>query len=476
MRYSYRHTKIIFTIGPATESPEVLEKLLNEGVDICRLNMAHATHEWTRRTLERLNQACEKTGRKVATLMDVKGPEVRTGPVDEPFEFKKGDKVCFYIHEKELEAHGDTSVAAVTVNYPGLVKDVKVGDTVLGDSGLIRMEVIELTDLYLLCEVIIPGPMGSRRHINLPGVKVNLPALTRKDHEDIKLGVEMGVDFVALSFVREADDVDLLRSYLKDLGSNARIISKIEDQSGISNLDDIVRASDGLMVARGDLGIEIPYEELPLTQRRAVNVCREQGTPVIVATHMLESMIHSPMPTRAEITDVANAALEQADCVMLSGETSVGEYPLECVEVLTRIIRKIELSEGPSYNRDLALKTPKAKMLRSAVILGSELGGAGILVFTRSGFLARSLAALRPRKSPVYAFTDVPDVFKQMLILWGIEPFLMDFSEVPEETVRNAFNRLKQGKWCQDGDPLVVITTSIAGERMIDTIQFRTVE
>jgi pyruvate kinase len=481
MAYAYRHTKVVFTIGPATAEEDVLRQLVETGVDICRLNMAHAAHDWTVKVLGTLRKVCQEVGRHVSVMMDVKGPEIRTGDLPAPVVLKKGDRVDFFADPAAMpERDGEGRVAgayAVGVNYPGFARDVRVGATVLVDSGLIRMKILEIEGSRVSCEVLIPGPLGNRRHINLPGVHVKLPALTDKDRRDIRLGIENHVEYFALSFVRQADDLDILRRHLGDFGSEARIIAKIEDQSAITNLDEIIKASDGLMVARGDLGIEIPFEDLPLVQRRAVRTCRHYGKPVIVATHMLESMIENPIPTRAEITDVANAVFEQADAVMLSGETSVGKYPIECVDVLNRIIGKVESEhDAPPFNEAMPLRTPKAKMLRSAVSLAAELDGTGIVVFTRSGFLAQILSSLRPRLSPIYAFTDADHVFKQMLLFWGIEPFRMDFHDDPEETIRAALEILKTKGWLKSEEPIVVITNVLAGRRIVDSIQFRKVE
>lgn len=467
----YRHTKIIFTIGPATLEQEVLEKLLKNEVDVCRLNMAHADHDWTRKAIANVRQASQTVGRKVALMMDVKGPEIRTGPLDEPFNLERDEEFDLLLgREAEPVRQG---ICGVRINYPSLKDDVGPGDTILVDSGLMRLRVLDVNDERIRCSVRIGGELGSRRHINLPGVYVKLPSLTAKDCADIDIGIENGIDFFALSFVRSPDDLDILRRYIEERGSKAHIIAKIEDQAAISNLDDIVRASDGLMVARGDLGIEIPYETLPIVQRRAVRTCQKMGKPVIVATHMLESMIHNPLPTRAEITDIANAVFEQADCVMLSGETTVGKYPVKCVEVMNRIIYSIEGQSERRTNDTLPLKTPKALLLKSAMILADELPNCGITVFTRSGYLARTLSALRPRRSPIFAFTDVEEVFQNLLLYWGVEPFFMTFKDDPEETIQNAFARLKSQSWVEPHDDMVVISNVLAGRRIIDTIQLR---
>jgi pyruvate kinase len=310
----------------------------------------------------------------------------------------------------------------------------------------------------------------------LPGVRVNLPALTEKDRNDLAAGVAAGLDFVALSFVRQASDIAQLRKELKQLNSKAMIIAKIEDQAGVQNMRAIVDAADAIMVARGDLGIEIDYHRLPLVQTELVKECRRAGKPVIIATHLLESMIDSPMPTRAEISDVSNAVREQVDAVMLSGETTTGKYPIESVEVMQNIIRSIEPSVNGQLNYELDLKEPKTKMLRSAAVLAQDLEQSGIVVFTRSGFLGYRLAALRAFGVPIFAFTDVDTIFRQLMLPWGVEPFLMDFSDDPNETISNALDCLKTQGWTSPGNWLVVITNALAHGKVIDTLQLRQVE
>jgi pyruvate kinase len=406
-------------------------------------------------------------------MMDVKGPEIRTGPLDEPFFLERDEEFDFFlVPETEPVRSG---IRGVRVNYPSLKNDVTAGDTILVDSGLLRLRVEEVMEDRIRCNVRIGGSLGSRRHINLPGVHVNLPALTMKDRHDIEIGIENGIDFFALSFVRSADDLDILRRFIEERGSKARIIAKIEDQSAISNLEEIIQASDGLMVARGDLGIEIPFETLPVVQRRAINECKKRGKPVIVATHMLESMILNPIPTRAEITDISNAVYEQADCIMLSGETTVGKYPVGCVEVMNKVIRSVESQDERSSNESFPLKTPKDLMLKSAMILSDELPNCSITVFTRSGHLARTLSTLRPRKSPIFAFTDVREVFQNLLLYWGVEPFLMEFDSDPETTIQRAFAKLKSRGWVESRHHSVLISNVFAGEKMVETIQYRLV-
>lgn len=467
----YRHTKIIATLGPATESKEMLAKLITAGVDILRLNMAHASHQWVDDAMWFIREASNEVGRHVGVMMDVKGPEIRTGKVEQPIVVEPGD--LFEIHIESAEPTGD--VAAVSVNYPGLPADLKIDDTVLIDSGLIRMKVVAREHDRVRLEVLTPGSIGSKRHINLPGVFVKLPCLTEKDEADLRAGVKAGIDFVALSFVRQGSDIKQLRSFLDDLGSEAKIIAKIEDQAGVRNMHEIIAEADGIMVARGDLGIEIDYHRLPLVQTEMIAACRDAGKPVIVATHLLETMISSPMPTRAEISDVSNAIREQADAVMLSGETTIGKYPLESVQVMKNIIESIEPSVDSEINLKLQLHEPKPKMLRSAARLAQSLGESAIIVFTRSGFLAYTLGALRPRGVPIFAFTDIEPLFRQLLLPWGVEPFHMRFSEDPEDTIQNALNLLCERGWLKSGTTTVVITNVLARGVIIDSLQLRQV-
>jgi pyruvate kinase len=470
----FRRTKIIFTLGPATESEAMLEKLITAGADIVRLNMAHAKHDWTRQIIRRLRAISARVGREVAVMMDIKGPEIRTGDLDVPIELKPGEIFDFTV---QPAAGGETAheVRSVDVNYRDLVNDIQVGDTVLVDNGLIRLEVLAKDAAHIRCRVLIPGQLSSRRHINLPGVRVNLPSFTEKDRADTLVGIEEGIDFVALSFVREAADVDHLRGFLHQHGSKAHIIAKIEDQSAIENLEDIVHACDSLMVARGDLGIECPFEDLPVIQRRAVRSCLAQGRPVIVATHMLESMISQPVPTRAEITDVANAVYERADCVMLSGETTVGKYPFECVQMLDKISRRIEAEKDTNHDEPAVFTTEKMKLLHSAVVLANEIPNSKIVTFTRHGFMAHGLAALRPASAPIFAFTPHVELLRQLRLLRAVEPFLLPFATEPNETIENAIALLRRAERISPGDKLIVATDILAQDRLIDAVQLRTV-
>jgi pyruvate kinase len=478
MPSSTRRTKIICTLGPATESEAMLAKIIRAGADVVRLNMAHATHEWTRTIIRRIRAVSQQVEREVAIMMDIKGPEIRTGDVAAPIELKAGEIFDFTVRPGGAPGENSEEIRSVNVNYQDLVNDINVGDIVLVDNGLLRFEVLEKHERRIRCKVLTPGQLTSRRHINLPGVKVNLPSFTDKDRSDVLVGLEEGIDLIAMSFVREGADIEQLREFLRWHDSRVQIIAKIEDQSAIENLDDIVKACDSLMVARGDLGIECPFEELPIIQRRAVHSCLAHGRPVIIATHMLESMIAQPMPTRAEITDAANAIYELADCVMLSGETSVGRYPLECVQFLDKIARRIEadqLEEGEPP-RPMILTSDKMKVLRSAVVMANELPGAALLTFTRRGFIAQGLAALRPRQAPILAFTPYEQTFRQIRLLRAVEPWLMPLSSDPDTTIENAIAMLSKAGRVKPGDKLVIATDLLAQNRLFDSVQLRTVK
>src|SRR5580765_4929235 len=379
-----RKTKIIATLGPATDSAEMIAKLIAAGVNVFRLNMSHAPHDWVRRVVKDIRAASAAAGKFAGIMMDTQGPAIRTGDLSVPLDLKPGQKFTLTVRGERSEEE-----RSVDVNYANFVNDINVGDVVLLDNGAIQMKVLAKSGNKVECEVLTEGKLGSRRHINLPGVKVSLPALTSKDIKDVMLGLEIGVDLIALSFVREARDLLQLRELFEEGKPHPFVIAKIEDQQAVKNLEEIVSEADGIMVARGDLGIEIPYEELPIVQRRIVKTCLHVGKPVIVATHMLESMIESPMPTRAEVTDVANAVFEQADAIMLSGETTVGKYPIKCIEVFDRIARRIERSGGANFHEHAELTSPRQKMVKSAVVMANELKAEGILVFTRHGTMAR---------------------------------------------------------------------------------------
>ena len=475
MTFDHRHTKVIATLGPATESPEMLQKLITQGVDVMRLNMAHGDHDWVRKIVGNIREASKRADREVAILMDVKGPEIRTGVVDKPIDLKAGDLVDFITQVHQLSGGFQNGRYSVTVNYPSFAKDVEVGQVVLVDSGLIKMDVLAKSPEKVSCKVLVGAPMGSRRHINLPGAEVALPAVTEKDKGDIKVAVETGVDWIAQSFVRKAEDIRELREYITSLGGRLPVMAKLEDQSAIKNLESIVTEADAVMVARGDLGVEIPLEELPIAQEKIVECCLRQGKPVVVATHMLESMINAPFPSRAEITDIAHAVWQKADCVMLSAETTVGKFPLECVETIEKISGRVEASQAIDYSTLFNPELEKDKMILSAIVLAQDMGCSGIVLFSHEGRSARAIAAMRPMGCPIYVFTDDVKIKRQINLLWGVEPFVINFNQEPEGIIAQAIEKIKSKGYAHQGDKLVVLTNVIAGREIINSIQLRLV-
>jgi pyruvate kinase len=467
-----RKTKIVATLGPATDSPEMIGHLLDAGLNIVRLNMSHAPHDWVRRVVNDIRCAAQARKLTVGILMDTQGPAIRTGELPVALDLKPGQKFTLTVRGEQSE-----ELHSVDVNYENFVNDISVGDVVLVDNGEIQMKVLAKLHNKIECEVLTPGKLGSRRHINLPGVKVSLPALTAKDLADIQLGMELEVDYLALSFVREARDIQQLRAVVENAPRQPRIVAKIEDQQAVKNLYEIIDVSDAIMVARGDLGIECPYEELPIIQRKIVKACLRVGRPVIVATHMLESMIENPMPTRAEITDVANAVFEQSDAIMLSGETTVGKYPLRCMEVFDKIARRIERSGGANYHESAELVTPRQKLMKSAVSMANDLKAEAIVVFTLRGNAARHASWMRPHYSPVYAICDSEEVAHSLILNWAVTPLVLPFNHThPDKTISLALDKLKEKNSIKKGDTVVIVGTTSSDDHIVDAVQMRVVE
>jgi pyruvate kinase len=466
-----RKTKIICTLGPATEKTEILRQLIQKGTDVFRLNMSHASHDWVRDIVPRIRMLAQKAGRPVALLLDTQGPAIRTGDLKANLNLKPGDILEFTVRgAKSKERY------SVDVNYGGFADDVTVGNTILVDNGLIKLLVLDKGRNRVRCKVLTRGILGSRRHINLPGVHVNLPSLTRKDLADVSLGVEMGADFIGLSFVREKSDIEQLRKLLSRKKSKAQIVAKIEDQLAVRSIDEMIESTDVIMVARGDLGIECPMEELPIIQRRIVKNCLRLGKPVVVATQLLESMITNPLPTRAEITDVANAVFEQADALMLSGETTIGRYPVDCVEVLRRVAVRTERSGGAGYAENALLENIRQKMVASAVALANSLHDSKLVVFTLQGRMARYASNLRPQRAPIFAFTPSEEVYRQLALYWGTFPARVDFSGGPDRAIAAAEKFLRKNKRATPGDHMVIISDVRMGRALIDSIQLRVVK
>ena len=466
-----RKTKIICTLGPATEKTEILRQLIQKGTDVFRLNMSHASHDWVREIVPRIRALAQKADRPVALLLDTQGPAIRTGDLKANLHLKPGDILEFTVDgAKSKERY------SVDVNYRGFADDVTVGNTILVDNGLIKLLVLSKGRNRVRCKVLTRAILGSRRHINLPGVHVNLPSLTRKDLADVSLGVEIGADFIGLSFVRKKSDIEQLRNLLLRKKSKAQIVAKIEDQLAVRSIDKMIESTDVIMVARGDLGIECPMEELPIIQRRIVKNCLRLGKPVIIATQLLESMITNPLPTRAEITDVANAVFEQADALMLSGETTIGRYPVECVEILRRVAVRTERSGGAGYAENALLENIRQKMVASAVTLANSLHDSKLIVFTLQGRMARYASNLRPQRAPIFAFTPSEEVYRQLALYWGTFPARVDFSGGPDRAIAAAEKFLRKNRWATPGDHMVIISDVRMGRALVDSIQLRMVK
>ena len=452
-----RQTKIICTIGPATDSIDMLEKLANAGMNVARLNMSHGDHESHANIIQSIHKLNKKLNHPIAIMLDTQGPEIRTGDMVNDLHLEEGDTISIVARGAE-----DVESSSIHINYDDLINDVDVGDTITVDNGLINLEVLNKQERVLQVKVIDGGLLKSKRHVNLPGIRVNLPAITDKDRRDIAFGMEQGVDFIALSFVRQADDIHELRELLGDKAEQIKVIAKLEDQEAITNMVDIIAVADGIMVARGDLGVEVPLEVLPRIQRRIIRTCAQMGTRVIVATHMLESMIENPIPTRAEVTDVANAVYEEADAIMLSGETTVGKYPVKCVEILDRIARSTESSRGLRFTDNLALEDDKQQIAKAAVDLATSISAKAIIVPTRRGRMANRITNCHP-ESIICAFTNNSSTRRQLVINRNVLSYQIEIGDDSEQPLAAAAAIMVKRDEFSPDDQVVVISDALAG-------------
>lgn len=446
----------------------MLEKMVAAGMDIVRLNMSHGDHETAAQVIKSIRTLNRKITYPIAIMLDTQGPEIRTGNLASELELKNGSVITITVRDNK-----DIEESSFHIDYADLIDTVAVGDRITVDNGIINLEVLEKHDQGTMkCRVIDGGVLKSKRHVNLPGIRVNLPAITKKDKADILFGIEQQVDFVALSFVREAGDIRELRELMGDKAGKIKVIAKIEDQSGVSNLEEIIDEADGIMVARGDLGVEINVAELPNVQRRIVQSCAEKGKRVIVATHLLESMIENPIPTRAEVTDVANAIYEEVDAVMLSGETTIGKFPVRCIEQLVEIAEATEAATGLDFVRNLQHGDDKQRLAFTAVQLAETLNAQGILVITRRGLMADYVTSCHPPRTRIYAFTNDSQTRRRLILNRHVSSFRTAFSSDPEKTLQTAFDVLKLRADFSAGDKVVVISDVLAGSG-IEAIQIR---
>jgi len=454
-----RKTKIVCTIGPSSESLEMFKKMIEAGMNVARLNFSHGDFEEHGNRIRNLRQACRELNKTVAILLDTKGPEIRTGKLrEEPIELEQ-DKEIVLTTEEIL---GDAQ--RISVTYEGLPEDVHVGSTILLDDGLIELRVVGISGKDIKCRIVNGGTLKSKKGVNVPGVKTSFPGITDKDKADILFGIEQGVDFIAASFVRKASDVLEIRELLeKNNASHIQIISKIENQEGVDNLDEILEVSDGLMVARGDLGVEIPAEEVPLVQKMMIKKCNQASKPVITATQMLDSMQRNPRPTRAEASDVANAIFDGTDAIMLSGESAAGKYPVESVLTMARIA---ERAESALAHREILAKQSEAQpttvteaISQSVAISALDLNAKAVITCTESGYTARMVSKYRP-KAPIIAVTPSEQVIRKLCLVWGVQPVLGVSAQTTDQMFEIAVDAGLKSGMVEMGD-LVVITAGV---------------
>ena len=446
-----RRAKIVCTLGPATDSDEAILALTEAGMDVARFNLSHGTHHDHESTYAAVRKASETTGRAVAVMVDLQGPKIRLGVFGEgPVELATG--ATFTITTRPVM--GDAAVCSTT--YAGLPGDVKVGDRILIDDGKVALRAVEVTGTDVVTEVVEGGPVSDHKGINLPGVAVSVPAMTEKDIADLRWGLVTGCDIVALSFVRHADDVLQVREIMSEMGKRLPVLAKIEKPQAVENLDGIIEAFDGIMVARGDLGVELPLEDVPMVQKQAIAKARQAGKPVIVATQMLDSMITNSRPTRAEVSDVANAVLDGADAVMLSGETSVGAHPSLVVRTMARIIVRAESdAHPPALDEGGSISTARA-VTRAATHVARQVHAKYLCSFTETGLSARLLARHRP-EMPILVFTPNEKTRSQLALVWGVETYLVDHVNHTDHMVRQVEDELLARERAEIGDTVVVV-------------------
>jgi pyruvate kinase len=456
-------TKIVCTIGPATNSEAQLERIMRAGMNVARLNFSHGTHQEHEQIIKRIRAISAHLDCAVAILQDLQGPKIRTGLLQagQPVKLIDGSQIT--ITTREIVGNAEI----ISTTYQQLPQDVKPGDRILLNDGLLELSVLDKSETDIFCSVIHGGLLGEHKGINLPGVAVSAPALTEKDREDLRFGVMHDVDYVALSFVRKPEDILEAKQYIHELqlkifGDHKQniipipLIAKLEKPEAIACLDDILEVTDGVMIARGDLGVEMAPEKVPLLQKQIIARCNELGLPVITATQMLESMVTNPRPTRAEVTDVSNAVLDQTDLVMLSAETATGAYPIEAVEMMVRIIRETEAGNRTAHPPKHQQLTQARAVSHAARALSEEVSVKAIVVFTRSGNSAHLISTDRPRV-PILAYTPSEKVRRQLALWWGVLPYSIELRGITEELIEVVEQRLLEDKLIQNGEYIVIM-------------------
>ena len=466
-----KKTKIVCTMGPSTSSVEMMKKLMLNGMNICRLNFSHGSYDEHAERIANIKQAREEVKLPIAILLDTKGPEIRTCLLenDEKVFLEKGNE--FTLTTRELV--GNQSIVQIT--YDQLPADIVPGNTILIDDGLIELTVKEIKDgTDIICEVMNGGYLGNRKGINVPNVKINLPGITQKDREDIIFGIGQGIDFIAASFVRNAAAIREIKEILEEHNAqHIKIISKIENAEGIENLDEIIAESDGIMVARGDLGVEVPAQDVPYLQKMMIKKCRDAYKPVITATQMLDSMIRNPRPTRAEVADVANAIYDGTDAIMLSGETAMGSYPLEAVQMMAKIAieteSRLDYNQIMKKNKNLRKKGVSSAVAYSAVNTAAAIKTDLIIASTRSGYTARMVSKLKP-ETRILGLSRNEQTLRSMQIMWGVIPKLADDYSSTDEMLSNAVEIAKREELVKEGD-LVILTAGTGNSGVTDMLR-----
>ncbi|WP_281744214.1 pyruvate kinase [Thermanaerovibrio acidaminovorans] len=452
-----RHVKIVCTLGPACSDYDVLRAMAEAGMNVARFNFSHGEYETHELNLKLVRQVEQEIRRPIATLLDTKGPEIRTGLLKDhaPVILHQGKPFDLVVPQIDGDERG------VSISYPNITSEVSPGMDVFIDDGTIHLRVERVYEDRVSCKVLVGGELGERKGVNIPEATLSVPTLTSKDIEDIRWGVEKGMDYIAVSFVRTRDDIIQVRRVLEELGGTMKIIAKIETRQAFQNLEEIAQVVDGMMVARGDLGVEMPTEDVPLAQKRIVDICRLQGKPVIVATQMLDSMIRNPRPTRAEANDVANAVLDGADAVMLSGETAKGKYPVQAVETMSRIVNRAEkeMRLWQRYQQVQVANHVADAVSHAAMTIAEDMKAAAIISLTRSGSTARMVSKYRPQ-CPIVAATPSKNTWRELALMWGVYPVMRDEASNAEEAVEAAMAAALEEGFVSEGD-LVVITAGV---------------
>ncbi len=473
-RVFFNKTKIVATVGPASNSKEMLRALIKEGVDVFRLNFSHGTHEDHLKVVNYVRELNEEMNTTICLLQDLQGPKIRVQEVEAGVVLEHGQEFIITTHQLV----GNREI--VSTSYTGLIKDVAIGDTILVDDGKIELKVKEVRDTDVVTQVVYGGPLKSRKGINLPFTKVSAPSLTEKDLQDLEFGIKHDIDWIALSFVRKASDIKTMRDILQKNKSVAKIVAKIEKPEALSNIDEIIELTDGIMVARGDLGVEIWLEEVPMVQKMLVEKCNKVGKPVIVATQMMESMIENPRPTRAETNDVANAVMDGADALMLSAETAAGKYPLEVIRSMVRTIASVEKNQNIYYRfREADPKSPifvHDSFVLAACKLAKDVGAKAIVGMTTTGYTAFKSSSHRPNLN-IFVFTANKKLLTYINLVWGSRAYFYDKTESTDETISDVEEILKKDGHVKSGDIFVVLASMpIKEKQRTNTIKLNIVK